>query len=150
MRRRGSEHLGHVGVDAPLAGGGGYRYPVMAVADEVLAADAVHLDRGDRRAAPLRQRELLPAFPRPVGGGPEVPVEGGQRAGRADDTVHRYRLQADVLLTSPSEPPGDLIKPQEAVAVMLAAQAACQRGHDLVPPGSQELVLDVGPRKSGF
>jgi len=90
----------------------------MAVADEVLAADAVYLDRRDRRAAPFRERQLLPAGLYPVGGGPEVPVEVAPRAGRADDRVQAYRLQAKVPLTAPAERAGDLIKPQEAVAVM--------------------------------
>src|SRR5260370_27748772 len=83
----GGEYLGHVGVDRLLAGRGGYRYPVMPVADEMLAAHAVYLDRRDRRTAPLRQRQLLPAFPHPVGGGPEVPVEVVPLLGRADDRV---------------------------------------------------------------
>src|SRR5207247_4915769 len=63
------EYLGHVSVDGLLAGRGGDGYPVMAVADEVQAAYAVDLDRRDRRTAPFRQRQLLPAFPHPVGGG---------------------------------------------------------------------------------
>src|SRR5258708_40115222 len=71
------EYLGHVGVDRLLAGRGGYRYPVMPVADEMLAAHAVHLDRRHRRTAPLRQPPLLPAVPPTGGGGPEVPGEGG-------------------------------------------------------------------------
>src|ERR1035438_9375990 len=68
-------YLGYVGVDGLLAGRGGDRYPVMAVVDEMLVAYAVHLDRRDRGAAPLCQRQLLPAGPHPVGRGPEVPVE---------------------------------------------------------------------------
>jgi hypothetical protein len=47
------------------------------------AADAVYLDRRDGRTAPLGQRQLLPAFPHPVGGGPEVPVEVAPVLGRA-------------------------------------------------------------------
>jgi alkanesulfonate monooxygenase SsuD/methylene tetrahydromethanopterin reductase-like flavin-dependent oxidoreductase (luciferase family) len=46
--------------------------------------------------------------------------------------------------------PYDLVERQEAVAVIgLAAQAVRRRGEDLVPPGPQELVLDVCPRESG-
>src|SRR5437764_11763296 len=37
--RHGGEHLGHVGVDGLLAGCGGYGYPVVAVVDEMQAAD---------------------------------------------------------------------------------------------------------------
>src|SRR5215475_1033609 len=42
-RHRG-EHLGHVGIDQPLTGRSGYRYPVVTVADEMEAAEAVDLD----------------------------------------------------------------------------------------------------------
>src|ERR1022692_856207 len=78
----------------------------MAVADEMQAADPVYLDRRDRRTAPLRERQLLPAGPYPVGGGPEVPVEVAPRAGRADDRVQAYRLQARVPLAAPAERAG--------------------------------------------
>jgi hypothetical protein len=148
--RPGGEYLGHVGVDRLLAGRGGYRYPVMPVADEMLAAHAVHLDRRDRRTAPLRECQLLPAFPHPAGGGPEAPVEVVPLLGRADDRVQRYRLQAQLPLAAPAEHTGDLIKPQQAVAVVgLAGQAVRQRGQHLVPPGPQEVVLGVCPRESG-
>jgi hypothetical protein len=42
-----------VGVDPLLTGRGGDRYPVVAVGDEMPVADAVDVDRGDPRAAPL-------------------------------------------------------------------------------------------------
>jgi len=130
----GGEYLGHVGVDGLLAGGGGGGYPVMAVADEVQAADAVDLDRRARRTAPLRQRQLRPAFPYPVGGGPDVPVEVAALLGRAGDRVQRYRLQAQVPLAAPPERACDLVERQEAVAVGgLAAQAAGQRGQEVAP-----------------
>jgi peptidyl-tRNA hydrolase len=80
-----------------------------------------------------------------------VPVEVAPRVDRADDRVQRYRLQAKVPLAAHAERADDLIKPQEAVAVMgLAAQAVRQRGQELVPPGPQELVLDVCAGESGI
>src|SRR5258708_37434594 len=63
LGRGSGAYLGHVGVDGLLAGRRGYRYPVVAVADEVQAADPVDLDRRNRRAAPLSQRQRLPAGP---------------------------------------------------------------------------------------
>jgi hypothetical protein len=149
--RHGGEYLGHVGVDDLLAGRGGYRHPVVAVADEVQAADAVDLDRRDRRAAPLRQRQLLPPGPDPVGGGPEAAVEFVPRVDRADDRVQRYRLQSQLPLAAPAERAGDLVERHEAVAVTaLAAQPVRQRGQDLVLPGAQEVVLDICLRESGI
>src|SRR6266571_3182152 len=128
----GGEYLGHVGVDGLLAGRGGDGYPVVAVAHEMQAPDAVHLDRRDRRTAPLCQRQLLPAFPHPAGGGPEVPVE------------------VQLPLAAPPERAGDLGERQEAAAVSgLAAQAAGERGQDLAAPGPLEVVLGVCAGESG-
>jgi len=80
-----------------------------------------------------------------------VPVEVAQRVDRADDGVQRYRLQAQVPLAAPAERANDLVEHQEAVAVMrLAAQAVGQRGQQVVPPGPQEVVLDVCLRESGI
>jgi hypothetical protein len=87
-------YLGHVGVDGLLAGRGGYGYPVVAVTDEVEAVDPVDLDRRNCGAAPLGQRQLLPAGPDPVGGWPEVPVEVTTGVDRADNGVQSYRLQS--------------------------------------------------------
>jgi hypothetical protein len=53
-------------------------------------------------------------------------------------------------LAAPAEHAEDLVERQDAVAVrVLAAQAVCQRGQDLLPPGPQKIVLDVCPRESG-
>src|SRR6266581_5721704 len=96
----------------------------MAVVHEMQVAYAVHLDRRDRRTAPLCQRQLLPAFPHSVGGGPEVPVEVAPRVDRADDRVQPYGLQAQGPFAAPAERAGDLVERQDAVAVMgLVAQA---------------------------
>src|SRR5260370_16080019 len=70
----GGEYLGHVGVDRLLAGRGGYRYPVMPVADEMLAAHAVHLDRRVPPPPPPCQRPLLPPVLHPSLGGSPVSV----------------------------------------------------------------------------
>src|SRR5262249_19582589 len=86
------------------------------VGDEMQAAHAVDLDRRNRRTAPLRQRQLLPAFPHPVGGGPEMSVEVASLLGRADDRVQRYRLQAQLPLAAHADRAGDLIKWQQTVA----------------------------------
>jgi hypothetical protein len=47
-----------------------------------------------------------------------VPVEVAPGVDRADDRVQPYRLQAQVPLAAPAERAGEIIKPQEAVAVM--------------------------------
>ena len=123
----------------------------MAVADEMQAADPVDLDRRDRRTAPLRQRQLLPAFPHPVGGGPEVPVEIAEGIDSADDRVQPYRLQAQLPLASHAKRADDLVERQQAVAASgPVAQAVGQRGQDLVAPGPQKVVLGVCPRESGI
>src|SRR5260370_34356122 len=62
----GGEYLGHVGVDRVLAGRGGFLYPVMPVAYEMLASHAVHLHRRLLPTPPRRPPQLLPAFPPPV------------------------------------------------------------------------------------
>src|ERR1700730_9219571 len=114
-------------------------------------AYAVHLDRRDRRTAPLCQRQLFPAGPDPVGGRPEAPVEVAPRVDGADDRGEPYHLQAQVPLAAHAERAGDLIECQEAAAVLgPAEQTARQRGQDLLPPGPQEVVLDVSPRESGI
>ena len=59
-RRRG-EYLGDVGVDGVLAGRRGDGDAVMPVRHDVQVADPVDVDRRDRLAAPLGQREALPA-----------------------------------------------------------------------------------------
>src|ERR1700721_693305 len=101
-------------------------------------ADAVHLDRRDRRTAPLCQRQLFPAGPHPVGGRPETP---GEAAPRVEGAVYRsepYRLQAQVPLAAHAERAGDLIECQEAAAVTgPAGETARQRGQDLLRPGPQ-------------
>ena len=69
-------------------------------------------------------------------------AHGGLSPGARQDRLQRYRLQAQLPLAASAERAGDLVKPQEAVAVMrLAAQAARQHGQDLAPPGPQEIVL---------
>src|SRR6266568_511481 len=73
--RHCGKHLGYVGFDLPLASCRGDGDPVVAVDHEMPVADAVDLDRRDRFTAALGQRQPLPAEPRPVGGGPEAPVE---------------------------------------------------------------------------
>src|SRR5579859_1156113 len=123
----------------------------MAVADEMLAADPVHLDRRDRRTAALGQRQLFPARAHPVGRGPKVPVEVAAGIDRADDRVQRYRLQAQGPLAAHAERADDFVESQEAVAVLgPAAQAVGQRFGDLAPPGPQKVVLDVCLRESGI
>src|SRR5215471_3880997 len=123
-RRRG-EHLGHVGVDFPLTGRGGYRYPVVAVVDEMQPAQAVDLDRRERLAAPLGQREPLPAGSHPAGGRPEAAVEVAARTGGAGDRVEPDRLQPQLPLSAPAERAGDLIERRKAASAGgPAAQAA--------------------------
>jgi hypothetical protein len=57
------QYLGHVRIDHLLAGGYRDRDAVVAVLDEVQAADAVHLDRRDHRTVPLGQVEQFPPLP---------------------------------------------------------------------------------------
>jgi hypothetical protein len=144
------ENLGHVRVDGLLAGRSSDGHPVVAIADEMQASDTVDLDRRDRRAAPLRERELHPAFTYPAGGGPEVTVEVVPGIDRPGDRVQPYRPQAQLPLAAPAERAGDLVEPQELVAARgLTAQAVRQRGHDLAPPSPLEVILGVRPRESG-
>ena len=89
------EYFGYVSVDHFLVCGHGDRHPVVLVFDEVQAADAVHLDRRDRLAAPLCQREPFPAGSHPVGGGTE-PVVKSRRVERADDRAQPDGLQAEL------------------------------------------------------
>jgi hypothetical protein len=113
-------------------------------------ADAVDVNRWDRRAAPLGQRQLLPAGLHPVGGRPEVPVEAVLRVDRADDRVHRYGLQAQVLLAAPAERANDLAERHDAVTIpRVTAQPVPQCGQDLAPPRPQKVVLHVCLWKSG-
>jgi hypothetical protein len=106
----------------------------MTVANEVPPADPVDLDRRDRRAAPLSQRQLLPAGPDPVGRGPEVPVEVTPGVDRADDGVQRYRPQPQLPFAAPVDRTDYLVEGQQAAAVKgLAAQPVPQRGEDLAP-----------------
>jgi len=78
-------------------------------------------------------------------------VEVAPLLGRADDRVQRYRLQAQLPLAAHAERAGDLIKWQQTVAVVgLAGQAVRQSGQHLVPPGPQEVVVDVCPGESGI
>jgi hypothetical protein len=76
---------------------------VVTVADEMPVAHPVHLDRRDRRTAPLSQRQPLPAGPDPASGGPEAAVEVAPRAGGAHDGVEPDRLQPQLPLAAPAE-----------------------------------------------
>jgi hypothetical protein len=97
----------------------------MAIADEMQAPDAVDLDRRDRRAEPLSERELHPAFTHPAGSGPEVTVGVVPGIDRPGDRVQPYRPQAELALAAPTERAGDLVEPQELVGARgLTAQAA--------------------------
>lgn len=76
---------------------------MVAILDEVHVADEVHVDRRDRRAAPLRQVEALPALPHPVGGGPELSVEV---VPGVDGSGHRVELngpQAKAAFPAPAQ-----------------------------------------------
>ena len=60
------QHFGHVRLDHLVPGGSGDRDAVVTVFDEMQVAEAVDVDRRDRRAAPLREIEPLPPLPHPV------------------------------------------------------------------------------------
>jgi hypothetical protein len=81
------QHLGHVRLDRGGAGRDRDRDPVMAVDHEVQLADAVHVDRRNRLAAPLGKREPLPPLPHPPAGGAEPAVEITAGVDGADDRV---------------------------------------------------------------
>jgi len=121
----------------------------MTVLHEMQVAHAVQVDRRHRRAAPLRQRHLLPSRPDPVRGRPEAAVEVAAGLGRSDDGVQAHHPQAQVSLAAPAQGADDLVQDQHAVGVgATAAQPVRQGRHDLVPSGPQELVLDVRARES--
>lgn len=64
--------------------------------------------------------------------------------------IQPYRPQAEAPLAAPAEHADDLVQRQQAVgAVGLAAQPVRQPGHDLAPPGPQEVILGIGPEESG-
>ena len=56
-----------------------------------------------------------------------------------------------MALAAPAEHADSFVKGQQTVTVSgLVAQAVCQRGQDLVPPGAQEVILGVCARESGI
>ena len=123
---------------------------MVAVCHEMLAVDAVNLDRRDRLAAPDGQGQALPPVPNLGGGGPEVPVEVAPRASRADDGIHRDGLQPQLPLAAPAQRGDNVIQSHEPVAVAApTAQAERQRGQELAPPCPQKVVLHVCPGESG-
>src|SRR5215467_823222 len=122
---------------------------MMTVADEMAATEAVDLDRRDGLTAPLGQCQPLPAEPRLAGGRPEAPVEVAPCAGGAGDRVQPDGLQPQLALATPAERADDLVERHEAVgAGGPAAEAVPQRGHEMPPPGPQEVILRVCPGES--
>jgi len=115
------EYFSYVGVDHFLVRGHRDRHPVVPVFDEVQAADPVHLDRRDRLAAPLGQREPFPAGSHPAGGGPEPVVEVAPRVESADDRVQPDGLQAKPPLAAPAKCADHLVQRHQAGAGPLAA-----------------------------
>ena len=145
------EYFGHVSVDHFLVRGHRDRHPVVPVFDEVQAADPVHLDRRDRLAAPLGQREPFPAGSHPVGSGPEPVVEFAPLIERADDRVQPDGLQAKLPFAAITERADHLMEGHQAAgAVRAAAQPVGQPGGDLALPGSQEVFFHVRLREPGF
>src|SRR5262249_35186990 len=70
---------------------------------------------------------------------------------RADDRVHRYRLQPQRPFAAPAERADELVERHyAAVLTAPAAQAAGQRGQDLALPGPQEGGLGGCPREPGI
>ena len=69
------------------------RHPVVAVLDEIQVPHPVHVDRRDRLAAPLRQREPLPALPHPA----RWWAGTGGRSPACESTVPTMRVQPDRL-----------------------------------------------------
>src|SRR5262249_61810633 len=113
---------------------------MVAVGYEVQPADAVHLDRRDRLAAPLGQGQPLPPEPHPGGGGPEAPVEVAPRAGGADDGIEPDRLQPQLPLAAPAQRADNVIQRHEPVgSAAPAPPAARQRGPGPTAPGPEEI-----------
>ncbi len=150
LGRKLGQHFSHVGLDRCGAGGYGDRDPVMAVNHKVHVADAVHLDRRDRLAAPLGEREPLPPFPHPPAGGPEPAVEVTAGVDGADDRVQPDGPQAEPPLAAHPQGGDDLVERQdEADVVRPAAQPLGKPGQHLAAAGALEVVLDVGAREAG-
>jgi hypothetical protein len=123
----------------------------MAVDDEMQVTDAVHLDRRNRLTSALGQRQPLPSLPDTARGGPEVPVEVAPGIYRAHHGIQPDRLQPQRPLPGAPQRRDHLVEGQDEVDVIgLTAQPAGQPGQDLAAPGTQERVLDIGPRESGL
>ena len=97
---------------------------MVAVGHEMRAADAVHLDRRDRLAAPGGQGQPLPPGPNPGGSGPEPLVEVAPRAGCANDGIQRDDLEPQLSLTAPAQRSDNVIQPHEPVIVAAPAAQA--------------------------
>ena len=84
---------------------GGYRdrHAVVTVLDEVQAADAVHLDRRDHRAAPVSLIEQLPPLPVAVRDGPEPTVEVARLLDRPDHRIRPDGPQAQIELAAEAQ-----------------------------------------------
>jgi hypothetical protein len=142
-------HLGHVRVDHLLAGSYRDGDAVVAVLDEVQAADAVHLDRRDHHAVPSGLIDQLPALPVPVRGGPEPAVEAGRLLGGSDYRVQPDGPQPQGVFAAESQHADDLVEPQQAGIVRFAAQPADQLVQHMPPAGPGEIVRRVYPRHAG-
>ena len=147
---RDGEHLSDVGVDRLLACGGRDGHPVVPIDHEVQPADPVHLDRRDGLPAPPGQGQSLPARPDPVGGGPEPGIEVTPCVDRADDRVQPDDLQAEPPLAAPAERGEYVVQCHQAArAARPAADPSGQAGHDVPPPGAQEVILRIHPGEPG-
>ena len=113
--------------------------------------DAVHVDGRDRLAPALGQGQPLPAFPDPARGGPEPAVEVPGGVHGAHHRVELDHLQAQLALAGHPECGHDLVERQDEVDVVrFPAQPLGQPGQHLAPPGTLEVVLDVGPGEPGI
>jgi hypothetical protein len=88
----------------------------VAVLDEVQAADAVHLDRRDHRAALFSLIERLPPLPVAVRDGPESMVEVARLLDRPDYRIQPDGPQAQVELTAEAQRADQLAEPQRLLS----------------------------------
>ena len=127
------------------------RHPVVAVLDEVQLADAVHVDRRHRLAAPARRGDALPASAQLRRHGPELAVElADAPVDAADDRVERDRLHAEVVLGAAPERRDDLLEREHRRDVVgLVAQAGGDAREGAAPALAGEGRLRVLLRESG-
>ena len=118
------QYLGNVRVNHLLASGQRDRDAVVTVLDEVQAAKAVHLDRGNYRPAPFGHIKQLPPLSVPVRGRTESTVELARLLDGPDHRVQPDGPQAYVVFPAKSQDADHVAEPQQARVVRFAAQPA--------------------------